>query len=184
MPLRGSEVFKLGIVGVSPLAHGSFALGVGRHMLDELAALAASPDGRPAPLADGTGESFQDGYGIAEGKLRAGRALLCEIYREAEQTIKRGDAISNRQFSVMRLALYHLTAAIMEACTFAYHAGGGVALRNTVLQRCFRDMLAGDQHRIVSNYMLRECSKEMLGLAKGKIWTSYGLIDPPRAPAH
>jgi hypothetical protein len=43
-------------------------------------------------------------------------------------------------------------------------------------------MMAASQHRIVSNYMLRECARELLGLAKGKIWTTGGggsLGDPP-----
>ena len=53
-----------------------------------------------------------------------------------------------RQISLMRLALNHVTTAAAEICTFAYRTGGGVALRNGILQRCFRDMMAGTQHRI------------------------------------
>lgn len=181
VPLRGSDIFRMGIVGLSPLAHGSFALGVGRRMLDELAALATSSGGKPAPLADAaTSDSFQEGYGTAEAKLRGGRSFLYDVYRDAEATIRRGDPISMRQISLMRLALNHATVAAADVCTFAYHAGGGVALRSGILQRCFRDMMAATQHRIVSGYMLRQCSREMLGLAEGKLWTSYGLIDPPR----
>jgi hypothetical protein len=97
--------------------------------------------------------------------------------------LKKGDPVAMRQISLMRLALNHVTAAAADVCTFAYHAGGGVALRSGVLQRCFRDMMAGTQHRIVSSYMLRECARELLGLAKGKIWTTAGLVDlPPNAP--
>ena len=36
-----------------------------------------------------------------------------------------------------------------------------MALRNGVLQRCFRDMFAATQHRIVSGFMLRECGREL-----------------------
>ncbi len=181
VPLRGSDFFRIGIVGLSPLAHGAFAIGVARRVLNELASLATAAEGRPAPLVDGAaGESFQDGYGIAEGKLRAGRAFLYEIYREVEATLKQGDPVSMRQISLMRLSLNHATAAAADVCTFAYHAGGGVALRSGVLQRCFRDMMAGTQHRIVSSYMLRECARELLGLAKGKMWTTAGLVDLPQ----
>jgi alkylation response protein AidB-like acyl-CoA dehydrogenase len=180
IPLRGNNLFRIGIVGMSPLAHGSFALGVARHILDELVALATASDGRPAPLVNGAeGENFQDNYGAAEAKLRAGRAFLYDVYHDAEATLKKGDPISVRQISLMRMALVHVTAMAAEVCTFAYHSGGGVALRNTTLQRCFRDMMAGAQHRITSPYMLRECTREVLGMAKGKIWTSYGLVDPP-----
>jgi hypothetical protein len=92
-------------------------------------------------------------------------------------TIRRGDPIAMRQISLMRLALNHVTTAAAEICTFAYRTGGGVALRNGILQRCFRDMMAGTQHRIVSTHMLRECSRELLGLAEGKLWTSAGLVN-------
>jgi indole-3-acetate monooxygenase len=181
-PLRGSDLYRIGIVGLSPLAHGAFALGVGRRVLTELASLAMSAEGRPAPLVTGAaGESFQDGYGVAEGKLRAGRAFLYEVYGQVEATLKKGDPVSMRQISLMRLSLNHATSAAADVCTFAYHAGGGVALRSGILQRCFLDMMAGAQHRIVSSYMLRECARELLGLAKDKMWTSAGLVDLPKS---
>jgi indole-3-acetate monooxygenase len=180
VPLRGSELYRIGIVGLSPLAHGAFALGTGRRILNELVSLAMSSDGRPGPLVDGSvGEGFQEGYGVAESKLRAGRAFLYEVYGDVEATLRKGAPISTRQFSLMRLSLNHATTAAADVCTFAYHAGGGVALRNGVIQRCFRDMMTGTQHRIVSSYMLRECARELLGFAKGKMWTSYGLVDAP-----
>jgi indole-3-acetate monooxygenase len=177
-PLRGSNVYRMGIVGLTPLGHGAFALGVARRILNELVLLAKSAEGRPTPVADGVmGEGFLEGYGIAEAKLRAGRAFLYEVYGDAEMTIRRGDPIAMRQISLMRLALNHVTTAAAEICTFAYRTGGGVALRNGILQRCFRDMMAGTQHRIVSTHMLRECSRELLGLAEGKLWTSAGLVN-------
>jgi indole-3-acetate monooxygenase len=39
-------------------------------------------------------------------------------------------------------------------------------------------MFAATQHRIVSPMMLRECGRELLGLAPDKVWTSRGLADP------
>jgi hypothetical protein len=40
-------------------------------------------------------------------------------------------------------------------------------------------MFTATQHRIVSDYMLRECGRELLGLAADKLWTSRGLADRP-----
>jgi len=51
-------------------------------------------------------------------------------------------------------------------------------LRDGVMQRCFRDMNAGTQHASVSFGILRECARELLGLAEGKIWAPRALIDP------
>jgi indole-3-acetate monooxygenase len=181
-PLRGNGLLRTGVVGTTPLGHSGFALGIGRRILTELANLANSADGKPSALADGAGELFQDGYGSVEGKLRAARALLYEVGADIDGTIAKGDPIAVRQITLIRLALNNATSAAAEAAALAYRTAGGVALRQGVLQRCIRDMMAASQHRIVSNYMLRECARELLGLAKGKIWTTGGggsLGDPP-----
>jgi alkylation response protein AidB-like acyl-CoA dehydrogenase len=180
-PLRGGSLYRLGIVGLSPLGHGAFAMGVGHRVLRELAA-SATTAAPPGPLKDSKSrESFHENYAIADGKMRAGRAFLYDVYRDAEQTLAAGNALSTRQFTLIRLALNNVTLAASEACAFAYQATGGVTLRNGVLQRCIRDMMAGAQHRIVSAFMRRECANELLGLADAKVWTSFGLVDPARA---
>jgi hypothetical protein len=175
---QGGNLYKIGIVGMSPLGHTGVALGIGRRVLDELRALANAPAGRPSALTErGGGESFQEQYAAAEAKLRAGRAFCYEVWRDVEDTLDRGDAVEARQFTLMRLSLNHVTTAVAEICTFAHKTGGGVSLRSGVLQRCFRDMFTATQHRIVSGYMLRECGRELLGVAEGKMWTSRGLVD-------
>ena len=178
---QGGNLFKIGIVGMSPLGHSGVALGIGRRVLDELRALANAEKGRPsAAFAErGGSESFQVQYGAAEAKLRAGRAFCYDVWSDVEATLERGEDLSQRQFTLMRLSLNHLTTAVAEICTFAHKAGSGVSLRNGVLQRCFRDMFTATQHRIVSDYMLRECGRELLGLGEGKMWTSRGLADRP-----
>jgi hypothetical protein len=85
---------------------------------------------------------------------------------------------------LQRLALDHVTAAVADVASFAYRVAGGVSLRQGTLQRCVRDVMTGTQHRIVSSHMLRECARELLGRAEGKIWTTYGLIDRPAQWPH
>jgi alkylation response protein AidB-like acyl-CoA dehydrogenase len=87
VPLRGGDIGRIGIAGMSPLGHGSFALGVGRRILDELRALANASGGKPSALVDGTGETFEQGYGAAEGKLRAGRAFFYEACADMQATL-------------------------------------------------------------------------------------------------
>ena len=176
---QGGDLFRIGIVGMSPLGHSGVALGIGRRVLDEPRALATAATGRPSALAMTTGEAFQVQYAAAEAKLRAGRAFCYEVWRDVGDSIARGAPIEPRQFTLMRLSLNHITTAVAEICTFAHKAGAGVSLRHGVLQRCFRDMFSATQHRIVSDYMLRECGRELLGLAADKLWTSRGLADRP-----
>jgi indole-3-acetate monooxygenase len=175
---QGGDLYRIGIVGMSPLGHTGFTLGLGRHILDELYRLVHAPSGRPSALSEfGGSDSFKEEFAAAEAKLRAGRAFCYEVWRDVEATLNRHETPSARQFTLMRLALNHITKAVIEIGTFAHVAGGGVALRAGPLQRCFRDLWGATQHRIVSSAMLRECGKELLGLATDKMWVSRGLVD-------
>ena len=175
-PLRGGDIHRLGIVGLGPLTHGAFAVGVARRILDELVALTRDVDGIPGALAGSlTSDSFLEAYGVAEAKLRSGRAFFHEMYGEAAEVIRRGDPVPARMMSLMRLSVVQVTQVAAEICNFAYHTSSGIGLRNGTLQRCYRDMMAGYQHRSVSPFMLRECAREILDLMPGRSWTFLGL---------
>ena len=179
MPRQGGPLFTLGIFGISTIGHTGFALGIGRRVLDELRGLACADNGRPQMLPQrGGGESFHEQFGLAEAKVRASRAFAFESWHDIEETLKRGDTAGTRQITLARLALNYATSAVAEVCAFAYRYGGGVALRDGILQRCFRDMNAGTQHATTSSGILRECARELLGLADGKVWAPRALIDP------
>lgn len=176
---QGGNAYRIGIVGMAPLGHTGFTLGLGRRVLDEIAALARSSTGRPSPLAEqGGGESFQKAFAGGEAKLRAARAFCYEVWNDVEATISADCPVTQRQFTLIRLCLGELTSSVAEICAFAHRYGGGVAIRNGILQRLIRDMLTATQHRVVSDVMLRDCGRELLGLAEGKVWTSRGLADP------
>jgi alkylation response protein AidB-like acyl-CoA dehydrogenase len=178
-PLRGGGLMASGVAGSTPFGHSAFAIGVGRRILTEIRALANSAGGRPSALADGVGEGFEERYGVAEGRLRAGRALIYEVCEEFDATIAKGDPISTRQITLIRLALNTATEAALQVAEFGFRTAGGVSLRSGALQASIRNMWAGGQHRIVSTYMLRECARELLGRTDGKVWGGGGLVDPP-----
>ena len=77
--LRGGTLFHLGIMHFAMICHSGWALGVGRRMLDELAALVQAKAGRPGTLADST--AFHTLYGEAEAKWHAARAFIDETWR-------------------------------------------------------------------------------------------------------
>lgn len=178
VPKQGGNFYRLGLLAMTSIGHSGFALGVGRRALDELAALMQRKSPRRGflpPVAET--ENFQEGYGAAEAKYRAARALVYETWEEIRDTLNRGDPLTTRQMTLSRLALNHVTSIVAEVCTFAYKTGGGVALRDSALQRCLRDMFAGTQHFLTTPTVLRECGRELAGLAEGKVWTLLGLVD-------
>ncbi len=178
VPLRGGNLYRLGILGMTQIGHTGFALGNTRRALDELAGFVRSRPGQRGHLPDlADSESFHEQFGANEAKFRAARALVFESWRDIEASLARGEGMGKRQITLIRLALNHVTNVAAEVCAYAYRTAGGVALRTSVIQRCFRDMHAGTQHFLVGPVILRECGKELAGLAEDKSWTLMGLAD-------
>ena len=177
-PKRGGSLFAIGIPGLAIICHSGWALGVGRRMLDELQAYVHTKGNRPGTLAQS--ESFHEGYAKAEARYRAARALVYETWRSNQETLDRGEKLSTRQRTLSWLALNNVTWTVSEVCYFGYTTAGGVALRRGPIQRLFRDMHAGTQHITSSQPILRECGRELAGLAEGQVWAALGqLVDPP-----
>ena len=174
-PKRGGPLYLIGLLGVAFIGHTGFALGVGRRALEEIAAYAREQSGPTGRLRDS--ESFREQYGTAEAQYRAARALVYETWADIEASISSWKVMSTRQMTLARLCLSHVTSTVADICNFAYRTGGGVALREGPLQRCFRDIHAGTQHLHAHPLIMRECGRELAGLAAGQVWGRFGLVD-------
>jgi alkylation response protein AidB-like acyl-CoA dehydrogenase len=174
-PNRGGPVYHMGIPGFAAICHTGWALGVGRRLLDELAALTQQKAGRAGAQADNP--AFLEEYADAEGRYRAARAFAFETWHDAWDTLAAGDSLSVRQQSLVRLTITHVTWAIHEVGSFVYLAGGTTALRSGPIQRIFRDLHAGTQHMIVSPPVRQTIGRELAGLAEGKVWRFLDLVD-------
>jgi alkylation response protein AidB-like acyl-CoA dehydrogenase len=175
VPLRGGSLYTIGIIGFAAICHSGWACGIGRRVLDELAQVAAEKAGRAGTLADSA--SFQEQFADVEAKYRAARAFVFETWNDANATLVRGDKLSMRQHTLIRLALAHSTWASHEAAAFAYKSAGTAALRAGTIQHLFRDMHAGTQHITSSPPVYAAIGRELAGLAKGKKWLFLNLVD-------
>jgi alkylation response protein AidB-like acyl-CoA dehydrogenase len=174
-PLRGGSLYHIGIIGFAAMCHSGWACGIGRRVLDELIAVVAEKAGRPGTLADSA--SFQEGFANAEAGMRSARAFVFETWTDAAATLERGDKLSTRQHSLIRLALAHSTWSAHEAALFAYKAAGTAALRAGTIQHLFRDMHAGTQHITSSPPVYAAIGRELSGLARAKKWLFLNLVD-------
>jgi alkylation response protein AidB-like acyl-CoA dehydrogenase len=178
-PLTGGDLYRVGILGFAAIGHSGFALGIARRTLDEIAALATSAAARPTPLTGaGGGDNFQLQYGRAEGQLYAARAFVFDVWNDVQRRLESGNDPTVRQISLARLAFTNANSVATSIANFAFESGGGAALRAGNIQRCFRDQRTAAQHITASEAVVRECAKDLLGLAKGKIWTLRQLVDP------
>jgi alkylation response protein AidB-like acyl-CoA dehydrogenase len=174
-PVRGGPIYGQGVIGFALICHTGWALGIGRRMLDELIALVQGKAGRPG--AQSESDSFAEGMERAEGAYRAARAFVFEVWADARETLERGDPLSLRQHTLLRLATTHATWAVHDVGMFVYLSGGTTALREGPIQRLFRDLHAGTQHLIVSPLVRRSVGRELTGLAEGKRWQFVELVD-------
>ena len=173
-PLRGPNMYSLGLVGYTTWGHTSFALGVGRRALDEVAELARTKGNVFGLL--GEGASFQERFARAEANYRSARAFCYSAWQDISDTLASDNTVSKPQIALVRLAMRHIHETVSDVCTFAHKAGGGVSLRPSVLQRCYRDIHAGTQHILLSDQIMQDCGKVLSGMdSESEQWTILGL---------
>src|SRR5262252_1456408 len=102
-PKRGGAQYRLGIIGLAALVHSAWAAGVGRRLLDELAARVRGGVGRSGTQA--SSETFHEQFAKVEAAYRAARALVQEAWTSVKDTLDRGDDLSVRQQTMIRLAM-------------------------------------------------------------------------------
>jgi indole-3-acetate monooxygenase len=171
---RGGALYKLGIIQFAMICHSGWALGTGRRILDELAQMAQAKAGRPGQIAES--DAFQLGYAEAEAKFRAARAFVFEAWQDAWATLERGEELSTRQSTLLRVALTHVTWTVNEVSEFAWKNGGTTALRAGTMQRLFRDVHAGTQHITSAPGVIKAAGKELAGLAPDSSWIFLDIV--------
>jgi len=173
-PERGGDVFRLGIIGFAAIAHSGWACGIGRRLLDEMAALVRERGGIKGP--QGGSPSFQEEYAKAEARFRSARALIFEAWADVKDTLEAGDALSVRQHTLIRLGMINATWSSHDVSLFVYRAAGTLGLRSGTIQRLFRDMHAGTQHVTSSPPVYQAIGRELAGLAEGEQWVFLNLV--------
>jgi alkylation response protein AidB-like acyl-CoA dehydrogenase len=172
-PKRGGTLYTIGIIGFAVICHSAWACGIGRRLLDELGTKVRSGVGRSGTLAES--DAFHEQYARTEGTYRAARALVYETWADVKQTLDRGETLSTRQHTTMRLAMAHATWSCHDVADFVYKSAGTLALRSGTIQRLFRDMHAGTQHITSAPPVIRNAGRELAGLAPGKSWVFLDL---------
>ncbi|MGP3962173.1 acyl-CoA dehydrogenase family protein [Nonomuraea sp. 3N208] len=172
-PLRGGAIYRLGVLDQALICHSGWAIGVGRRLLDELSRHAVARAGRAGQIAGS--DAFHADFARAEARFRAAKALVHETWDGAERTLDSGRVLDVREETMVRLALNHVTSTLADVARFVYASGGTSALRDGLIQRLFRDVHAGTQHITSSPQVLRECGRELAGLAPDQSWMVLAL---------
>jgi alkylation response protein AidB-like acyl-CoA dehydrogenase len=150
-------------------------MGVGRRMLDEL--IKVIVERRDAFGKSSDSASFKFQFAQAEARFRAARALVYETWRGVSETCSRGERPSLEQMTIVKLSLRHIHDVISDVGTFAHRAGRSASLRNTKMQRCYRDIHSGTQHILMADQIVEEIGRALLGLpGPDAQWTVFGVV--------
>jgi indole-3-acetate monooxygenase len=174
-PKCGGDLYRIGIIAFAAICHSGWAIGVGRRLLDELATLSMSKQGRPGSLTES--DAYQQRFAETEASYRAAKAFVYEAWTDATETIMKGEPLSLRQSTLIRLALGKMTTTLLDVANSVYLAAGTTALRRGTIQRLVRDVHAGTQHITSGPNMWQNCGKELLGMGEGKQWILLDLVD-------
>jgi alkylation response protein AidB-like acyl-CoA dehydrogenase len=164
-PLRGGNVFRLGIMPITGAGHGAWAIGVARSCLDDVMTLAQTRQrmGDASNLANKM--TFQTGLAHHEGMWRAAWCLLQDTHEAVWETVERGDPLTLEMRADMRMAATYATQASREIVEWAHLAAGTTAIREgSRLERAFRDMYTGTQHTFIGEKTYIDSASVMLGL--------------------
>jgi alkylation response protein AidB-like acyl-CoA dehydrogenase len=166
---RGGAYFELGVMVLTAVGHAGFALGLARRALDELAALSKTKIRMASATVLKDGERFLHSLGTLESRYAASRAWVRETLARAEQTALRTQAVDPLESTRVRQATVHATTEAVGIIHQAYLLAGTASLRESALQRCFRDIHAGSQHYFASPSATLDLARDVLEASSDRL---------------
>ena len=162
-PLRGGPGYGIGVNGLTCIAHSAWACGVARRILDELKdLLVAKRNPTRKTLIDDS--HFQHEFAMAEAALQAARSQVISSLVALEQAALQ-DNVTLALRSQARLATSFACNAASQTTAVAYRFAGSAGLRKGVIQQCYLDLSAGEQHIFTDHNSVATAGKVLLGLA-------------------
>jgi alkylation response protein AidB-like acyl-CoA dehydrogenase len=161
----GSPAFRMGLMPITAAGHASWALGVAKSMLDDVAELARTKvrmgdDGSLANRA-----SFQKGLSHHQAMWQAAHLLVLDAFTTAERQALEDGALTPTMRADLRVAATYATEASREVVQWAHLAAGTTAIREgSRLERAFRDLYTGTQHVFIGEKTYMDAARIHLGL--------------------
>ena len=159
---RGGPYFELGVMVLTAVGHAGFALGLARRAIDELAALSKTRVRMASATVLKDGERFLHSLGTLESRYAASRAWVRETLATAEQTAIRTESVDPLESTRVRQATVYATTEAVDIVHKAYLLAGTTSLRESALQRCFRDIHAASQHYFAGTSATLEMARNVI----------------------
>ncbi|MAC77286.1 MAG: acyl-CoA dehydrogenase [Rhodobacteraceae bacterium] len=158
-------LYKYPAMAYQAQVHAACNLGLARAAIEEAKSVSGA-----AKLAVGHARLcdrpyYLSGLAECEAKLRSARAFFYEAAEDAWDSLMKGDPVSLEQNSMLRLSATNAALQGAEVVQQAYRiAGMGVISRKNVMQRHMRDAMVVTQHAAVTEAILENAGRVMVGL--------------------
>jgi alkylation response protein AidB-like acyl-CoA dehydrogenase len=165
-PYRGSSpATRMGLMPVTAAGHASWALGVAKSMLDDVAELAATKYRMSDMAALASRPTFQKGLAHHVAAWRAARLLVLDAFTTAESAVASGADLTPTLRADMRAAAVFATDTARGCAEWAHLVAGTSSIREgSRLERAFRDMYTGTQHAFISEKVAIDVAQVWLGI--------------------
>jgi alkylation response protein AidB-like acyl-CoA dehydrogenase len=165
-PYRGSSpATRIGLMAVTAAGHASWALGVAKSMLDDVAELAATKYRMSDMAALASRPTFQKGLAHHVASWRAARLLVLDAFATAEAAVASGEDLTPALRADMRVAAVYATDTARNCAEWAHLVAGTSSIREgSRLERAFRDMYTGTQHAFISEKVAIDAAQIWLGI--------------------
>lgn len=165
-PHRGSSpATRMGMMPVTAAGHASWALGVAKSMLDDVAELAETKFRMSDMASLASRPTFQKGLAHHVAAWRAARLLVLDAFSAAELHVAAGDDLTPTMRADMRVAAVYATDVARGCAEWAHLAAGTSSIREgSRLERAFRDIYTGTQHAFISEKVAIDAAQIWLGV--------------------
>jgi len=160
---RGGPLYGMGFMALPSLCHSSFALGCTRRALDEWADYARTkkriPNGTLSEM-----ETFQKELAISHARFRSAEAYVRNTFTDLFSSAERGHIPQDLKLD-SRLCASNVLAVGSQISQLALTSSATTALRNgSKIQRCFRDMQAGNAHVMTGEQSFISAGRYLAGI--------------------
>ena len=169
-PLRGGDMYRIGLIGFITLSHSAFALGVMRRAIEEIAEIASTKKRLGYPTTVANNDMFRSEFSSHESSYWAAHALCHQVFDDLQTTAVAGHGPDGTQVARLRATTTWVTQTAMNVVQFAHLWAGSAAIRNpSALGRCTRDLLVGSQHMMVDPVTMAQFAPPLISSWRGAV---------------
>ena len=162
---RGGPLYRMGFMAIPCLSHSGFALGCTGRVLAEWAESARKKKRLPTGTVREM-ETYQKELALAHARLRSADAYVRGTFENLYTAAEQGHISEDLKLDV-RLCASNAISAGAQISQLAFTASATTGLRNgSKIQRCFRDLQAGNAHVMTGEQSLVGAGRYLAGIDK------------------